>query len=100
MKELNNFLRILEKRPLMYIGEHNIHYLSMLISGYMVGKNNDYNEFVKFQFWVMEYLDLPKKSVGWAKVIDCYSASQKEAIECFFKLYKKWHKEEFGEDAW
>ena len=100
MKELNEFLSVLEKRPLMYIGEYNINYLSMFIGGYIKGKKIDYNEFGEFQFWVMKYLELPRRSVGWAKVIDCYSASQKEAVEYFFKLYKQWYKDEFGEDAW
>jgi len=100
MKELNSLLSVLEQRPLMYIGEYNIHYLYMFISGYIKGKNINFDKFRNFQFWIMKHLGLPKRSVGWAKVIDCYSASQKEAVEYFFELYKQWYKEEFGEDAW
>ena len=34
----------------------------------------------------MKHLGLLKRSVGWVKVIDCYSASQKEAVEYFLNF--------------
>ena len=103
--ELNILLESMEKRPLMYINDYDIRILSAYLSGYFLGRaeSSAYKLYEKnfdtFHNWVKDYYNAPKDT-SWANTILYYEASHKSAIEKFFKLYKQWHKEEFGEDAW
>ena len=102
---LHKLLKNMEKRPLMYISNYNIEVFHSFIAGYAGGRyereNKEDRNFEKFYHWLIKYYNVTKVSASWYSILLFYnSGSHQEAIEKFFKLYKQWHKEEFGEDAW
>jgi len=104
---LNELLKDMEKNGVeKYIGEVRFERFCNFICGYkLIQQENlkedklpayEFTEYTKKYFGSSNSLTL-----GWASFIKFYSGGcHKTAIDTFFKLYKKWHKDEFGEDAW
>jgi len=103
---LNQHLKFLDEKYLMKFRGYNIDMLDMFIDTYLLCVYDfkiislSEKRFQRdFHNWVKEYYSAPKDR-SWSSTILYYEASHRVAIEKFFKLYKQWYKEEFGEDAW
>ena len=103
---LNELLKDMEKNGVeKYIGEVSFDRFYLFIIGYYYNKETtlegvdlvyDFTEYTKKYFGSSD-----SSTLGWAEFIKFYSGGcHKTAIDTFFKLYKKWYKEKFGEDAW
>ena len=110
IKELNDLIYEMEKRLGLFIGNNDLGRLFCFIDGFLYSKdiNNvpftvKEKKYIKnFYKWIKKYYKYyPDTSVGTEEIIIFYVKSNNhEATKEFFKLYKQWHKEEFGEDAW
>lgn len=110
IEELNDLIREMEKRLELFIGDNNLSKLFCFIDGFMYSKyinkisltqkEEKYSN--NFYGWVKKYYEYPSDIwAGTEAIIMFHSGpSNQEATKTFFKLYKQWHKEEFGEDAW
>lgn len=104
--ELDEFIVLIKKRPQMYMACENINILGDLIRSYIDAKHKNNiisekeNKFLEnFTDWITCYYKAPIDT-GWISNILYFEHNQKQAFSKFFELYKQWHKEEFGEDAW
>jgi len=108
--KFNQILELIEKRYSLYFNEYNINDLDIFLQGCHVAlylddnENNSPSVFYKFCEWLLEYYSIPnyipEESSSYEKILLFYNGSHEKAVKTFFKLYKQWHKEEFGEDAW
>ena len=118
IKELNDLIREMEKRLEFFIGDNNLGRLLSFIDGFIYSKDINqipltekedlYCNYKKdlyhstFYEWLKTYYEHPSDiNVGRESIIMFHAGpSHSEATKKFFELYQKWHKEEFGEDAW
>ena len=109
MRLLNSLLNAMEVRLGMYVGCNEFGRMCSYINGILLGKEHsgslleNEKEFRDtFCDYVKDYYNVSCDILtNWEDVIFLYtSKNDNKAIEEFFKLYKMWHKEKFGEDAW
>ena len=118
IKELNDLIREMEKRLEFFIGDNNLGRLLSFINGFIYSKYINQIPLTKkedlyytykedlyhstFYEWLKTYYEHPSDiSLGKESIIMFYAGpSHSQATKNFFELYKQWHKEEFGEDAW
>lgn len=110
IKELNDLINEMDKRLEMFIGDNNLGRLFCFIDGFIYSKSIHKIPFTKkevlynnnFYTWLKKYYEHPSDIWAGTEAIIMFHAglSNKEATKNFFKLYKEWHKEEFGEEAW
>jgi hypothetical protein len=100
---LNYLLKDIEIKPGLYLGNIDIYNLYSLLTGFNILRDSlvcdEIIFFTKFNDWIRIYYGNESKVKNWVQLIVFYE-SPYGAYETFFKLYKEWHKEEFGEDAW
>ncbi len=104
---LNDLLKDMEKNGVeKYIGEVSFERFHIFIGAYnyiqRINLKEDKLEAYEFTEYTKKYFySSESSSRGWMAFIQFYSAGcDMNAINTFFKIYKKWHKEKFGEDAW
>ena len=101
--DLNYILQEIEKKPGLYLGDFDVYNLWSFIGAYKIFKTKFTQKDIifinKFNEWVANYYGEKSKTKSWANII-ISNVSPYGAFNEFFKLYKEWYKEEFGEDAW
>lgn len=93
----NKLILILNKRPLMIIGEFNIFYLWHRIAGFLDGRENkdltqeeqDFNN--HFDDFIHEYY-YDVTTHNWASLLWYNEVGHKQAIEKFLILYEEFKK--------
>jgi len=91
-----------------FIINKNINHLysfieGLLYCGEMYGKLSKEEKLFQDNFnkWVCSYYNKIDLDAKWNNLILYRNFnSTEQALYEFFKLYKQWYKEEFGEDAW
>jgi hypothetical protein len=110
IEELNDLIREMEKRTGLFIGYSDLGRLLSFLDGFIYSKdinNIPYTQKEQFYIdnfykWLVNYYAYPPDiSAGVESIIKFHAGlSPEEEAKLFFCLYKQWHKEEFGEDAW
>ena len=109
IEELNDLICEMEKRLELFIGDNNLGRLFCFIDGYIYSKSINKIPFTKkeekynnnFYIWLKKYYQYPSNIWAGAETIIMFHAgsSNRQATKIFFELYKKWYKEEFGEEC-
>jgi hypothetical protein len=93
MEVVNNIIRSIKQKPLMYLRKKSLSYLRAYIEGYMARQfevDNDYNTvFSGFGDFVIKYFDA-NIIQGWDKVIEFYTENEEEAFDKFFEIYDEY----------
>ena len=110
INELNDLLREMEKRTGLFIGYSELGRLLSYLDGFLYSKkindipctHKEQSYIDNFYNWLKKYYGYPSDiSAGKERIIRFNAnLSPEEEVKLFFCLYKQWHKEEFGEDAW
>jgi len=110
IKELNDLIREMEKRLELFIGDNNLGRLLSFIDAFIYSKYINQIPLTKkedlyhstFYEWLRTYYEHPSDTSAGIECIIMFHAgpSHSQATKNFFELYRQWHKEEFGEDAW
>ncbi len=108
--KLNILLKGMEGRLGMYIGcNDDFGRMCSFINGTLLGKEHTDSLLENEKEFRDTFYDYVKKHykvsydifTNWEDIIFFHAGKNgKKAIEEFFKLYKIWHKERFGEYAW
>ena len=89
-----DLIKIIEKRPAMYISYNSISCLKSFIDGYYFRNTNDeigMNILNDFSKWLQSLYDLDDKK-GWEKIILFYSQDEADALKNFFNFFNEFLK--------
>jgi hypothetical protein len=97
---LYQFLRELQSRPGMFLGQCSITRLRSFLDGYRSARADlglpttaQENEFSRFQAWVQEKYQATS-SHGWDSIILLNSADEQESLQLFFTLLQQFQQEQ------
>jgi hypothetical protein len=94
-------LRLIEKRPALYIGQRYITSLAAFIDGWSFALRDqitDAHVFRDFDKWLRELYEVTSNR-SWDQIVLFYSSDQYEALQNFFDLWHKYLKEANGSAA-
>ena len=103
---IEEFIRAIQKRPLMYIEALRIEYIYHLLTGFHLSNvsNKNYNDVDRcfhsfFKKWILQWIrknknpDYDVESFYWHHFIKDITESEEEAVELFFQLSEQFFEE-------
>ncbi|GAA4387162.1 hypothetical protein [Hymenobacter koreensis] len=90
-------LEQIRARPAMFIDRKSIHYLSVFLTGWIIGCGTksevlmDNDALYGFQIWIEKKYKI-RTSHSWARIIDFYSPDESYAFDKFYELYDEFTK--------
>lgn len=95
MKNLHDALYKVKENPKKYIGKKSINRLDLFIVGYILSQSEELGEYSDelegFQEFVQEKYKITA-SVRSSEIIRCFSISDEEAFNKFYKIFEEFQK--------